>query len=125
MEEVDDRQHQLRKIESIEAAYRKRLAEASESGDQHLERVATLTLEQFGLMKEVLHTPPGVSQSLLKIRESDLAIERFRVEIEWWEAQGEELPVNLKRQALQRATQHRKETEALLQTQQPDEGIHP
>lgn len=114
---MDEVERDLHEIDAVEDFYRKMLSEAKASGDQHSERVAALTLERCKLMKDVLRTPAGIAQSSLKLRECDVAIEMFEMQIEWYSSQGEDLSANLKRQALHRAMTQRAEAESLLEKQ--------
>ena len=108
----------MREIEAVEVFYRKSLSEAKAAGDQHSERVAALTLERCKLMKDVLRTSAGIAQSSLKLREHDLAIELFQMQMEWHSSHGEDIAANIKKQALQRAMTQRAEAESLLAMQQ-------
>ena len=114
---MDGVESDLREIEAVEVVHRKRLSLAKASGDEHSERVASLTLERCKLMKDVRRTPAGTAQTSFKLRECDLAIEMFQMQIAWHRSRGEDFGADLKRQALQRAMRQRAEAETLLAMQ--------
>jgi hypothetical protein len=122
---VDEVERDLREIEAVEAVYRKRLSEAKASGDEHSERVAALTLERCKLIKDVRRTPAGIAQSSFKLRECDLAIEMFQMQIAWCHSHGEDIGADLKRQALQRTMAQRAEAESLLEMQKAAKTVSP
>jgi hypothetical protein len=118
---VDDVEEDLREYEAVENVYRGLLAEAIAAGNEHRERVATLTLEHCRIMKVVIQTPPGIERSQLRLQALDLQIEKFQLQLECSGVEGGELSASLKRQALQRANQARAETVRLLETQRREQ----
>jgi hypothetical protein len=117
-ETVDQVHRDVRKYKAIEDFHRTRLVEAIASGDEYTQRVGPLTIAYCGVMRKALQAASGVPQSLLYVQASDLHIERLQFEIDWYSAQGDELPAGLKRRALQRALDSRSEREYLLRMQQ-------